>query len=219
MEGTKSVLEVLNSDYKVLELYGTAEFIEKNSSEISVAGKIEEATQKELASAGSFRTNDGALAVVKTKRNSPWNLTGYGIMLDGINDPGNLGTIIRIADWYGISGIVASTDVPDLYNPKVIAASKGSFSRIPVYYTDLPEFISHQKTSVWGADLVGENIHTFTFPESGWIVMGSEAHGISSEVESLLTGKLTIPSFGRSESLNAGMATAIICDNMRRTLG
>ncbi len=211
------MLEVLHSDYEITELYATPEFIVTHSGVIPAGLRYEEATPDALAAAGSFRSNDGALAVVRSKPNTPWaHEKGYGIILDGINDPGNLGTIIRIADWYGMPGIIASEQVPDLYNPKVISAAKGSFTRVKVYYTPLPEFIRAQAHPVWGADLEGENVHSFRFPETGWIVMGSEAHGISPEVASVLTGRITIPSYGNAESLNAGMATAIICDNIRR---
>ncbi len=219
VEGTKSVLEVLESDFVVSELFATTEFLEKYASSVARAKIIEAASLNELSAAGTFRTNDGALAVVDTKPNTRWKLdNGYGIMLDDINDPGNFGTIIRIADWYGIKGIVASNNVPDLYNPKVIGASKGSFTRVPVYYTSLPEFIATQDLPAFGADLNGADVHSFGYPGSGWIVMGSEAHGISSDVERLLTEKITIPSYGKAESLNVGMATAIICDNLRRSI-
>ncbi len=219
VEGTKSVREVLQSDFRVNQLYATPAFLKENEALCHQAEECVEANEKELAAAGSFRTNDGALAVVKMKPNQPWPLSeGYGIMLDDINDPGNFGTIIRIADWFGIRGIVASEAVPDLYNPKVISASKGSFTRIPVYYTPLPEFIAGQPQPVYGADLDGKDVHSFQFERSGWILLGSEAHGISSRVQQLLSDRITIPSYGGAESLNAGMATAIICDNLRRVI-
>lgn len=217
VEGTKSVREVLASDFRVTELYATQAFLDENTSLCRNAAACHEADTAEMAAAGSFRTNDGALAVVEMKPNRYWNPgAGYGLVLDGINDPGNLGTIIRIADWFGISGIVASEAVVDLYNPKVIAASKGSFTRVPVYYTSLPEFMSDQNLPFYGADLQGEDVHSFRFENSGWIVLGSEAHGISEEVKKKLSGQVTIRKFGQAESLNAAMAAAIICDNLQR---
>ncbi len=208
---------MLASDYEVMQVLATEVFIQEHGARLQRAEDVVVADSATLASLGNFRTNDGALAVARTKPNNPWSLAGdYGLMLDQINDPGNLGTIIRIADWFGIPGLVVSENVPELYNPKVIAASKGSFCRVPVYYTDLPEFIRQTGQPVYGADLTGQDIHSFHFPKTGWIVIGNEAHGLSDQVKDLLTASITIPSYGAAESLNAGIATAIICDNLRR---
>lgn len=214
------MLEVLSSDFEVMEILVTPEFFELYSERINTIPEVQEVKASELAGLGSFQSNDGALAVVRTKPNTPWFLDqGYGLVLDQLNDPGNLGTILRIADWFGIKGIIASSNVPDVYNPKVISASKGSFSRVPLYYTDLVSFLKETTFPVFGADLAGEDVHTFSFPETGWIVMGNETHGISAAMDFLLTSRITIPSYGKAESLNVGMATAIICDNLRRNLG
>jgi TrmH family RNA methyltransferase len=138
------------------------------------------------------------------------------IVLDEIKDPGNLGTIIRIADWYGIDNIVASKNTVDFYNPKVITATKGSFTRVNMFYTDLNDFLSKTKLPILGAFLNGENIHETKFPVSGILVMGNESNGVSKEIEILITKKITIPAYGKAESLNVAIATAIILDNWKR---
>jgi TrmH family RNA methyltransferase len=141
------------------------------------------------------------------------------LALDEVRDPGNLGTIIRIADWYGISKMVLSPNTADFYNPKVLQASMGSFTRIQFFYQDLSDFITtSSRIPVYGAFLEGENIHQAHLTTDGIIVMGSESHGISPHVERYVGRKITIPPFGKAESLNVAVATAIICDNFRRTL-
>jgi len=215
VEGTKSVLEVLESRYEVHELLATSEFIDHNLS--AFTGKMTEASKKELAKLGTFNTNDGALAVVKQLPNSKFEVKGeLAIALDDINDPGNLGTILRIADWYGIRKVIASENTVDLYNPKVIAASKGSFTRIDVFYTPLQAFLHSQDELSFGAMMNGDNIHSMDLPKTGIIVLGNEANGISPEVSEILDHRITIPRFGTAESLNVAMATAIICDNFKR---
>jgi TrmH family RNA methyltransferase len=148
----------------------------------------------------------------------PQTKNSWVLALDQVRDPGNLGAIVRIADWYGISDIVCSTQSVDFFNPKVIAATMGSFIRVKVYYTDLPQWLSTNKVMVFGAVLNGLNVHQTQFKkyQGGIIVLGSESHGISSEVLPHITQKITIPRFGGAESLNVAMATAIILDNWKQ---
>jgi TrmH family RNA methyltransferase len=155
------------------------------------------------------------------KENSPFTFQphDFTLVLDDIRDPGNLGTIIRIADWYGFNGIVCSNTTTEFYNPKVIAASKGSFCRIRPYYTDLPTFFETHTSSkkVIGMLLEGDSLYKYTFPQEGaFVVMGNESHGISPEIRKLVTDAVSIPRFGGAESLNVGIATAIICDHIRQ---
>lgn len=218
IEGEKSVLEVLTSDITVHKLLVTPYFQNKYKKElIHFSDRIEVAGDNELDSVGTLQTNDSAIALCEIKNvvrpkqfSSEWVL-----VLDNVNDPGNLGTIIRIADWYGISSIVCSEDTADVYNPKVINSSKGSFLRVNVYYEDLTDFLANQNIEVYGADLQGENIHKTTFPAGGILVMGNEAHGISDGVKKYITKTITIPQYGQAESLNVGIATAICCDRIR----
>ena len=208
--------EVLEADFRIKIILGAQQFLETNNTD--QADEVIAVSKKDLERLGSFKSNDGALAVVEQKENSPLLVENELVLaLDDINDPGNFGTIIRIADWYGITKIVASEQTVELYNPKVIAASKGSFSRVAVFVTDLPEYISKISVPRYGAFMDGENIHSAKLPKVGLIVLGNEANGISREVEQQIDHKITIPKFGMAESLNVAMATAVICDNFKRT--
>jgi len=225
VEGYKSVFELLNSDFSIEFILVTQEFQQKYSSILSEHKSLcETVTLTELQGLGSFQTNDSCLAVAKTKENQFLSVKGneYVLVLDDISDPGNLGTIIRIADWYGINKIVCSESTTDLYNPKVIAASKGSFTRIQLFYTNLPEYLSSNAKNlmVAGAFLGGESLYDFKFAVSGgYIVMGNESNGVGTEVEPFITHRITIPRVGVAESLNVGIATAVILDNLRRGEG
>ncbi|MBU1823285.1 MAG: RNA methyltransferase, partial [Bacteroidetes bacterium] len=179
------------------------------------------ASPSEMERLGAFQSNDSCLAVAKTKDSVFLcaQVGEYALMLDDIRDPGNLGTILRIADWYGFTKIICSPNTTDFYNPKVIAASKGSFTRVQTYYTDLPDFIRQHSAGLplIGALLDGNSLYGFSFPgRGGYIVMGNESQGIGPEVEQLITHRVTIPRFGGAESLNVGIATAILCDHLRR---
>jgi RNA methyltransferase, TrmH family len=219
VEGEKSVLELLRSDFKVHQLLGTAEFINSHENILhSSSLEVIEVKPDELGGLGEFATNNGALAIAAMKPNQ--ELVTYNdefvLMLDDIRDPGNLGAIIRIADWYGMTKIIASSETADLYNGKVIHSSMGSFTRMHVYYTELAAFLEKNTLPVLGTFLDGANVHGFQYGSGGIIVIGNEANGISVEVERKVTQRITIPRYGEAESLNAAIATAIICDNIRR---
>ncbi|TXH24200.1 MAG: RNA methyltransferase [Cyclobacteriaceae bacterium] len=219
VEGEKSVLEVLNSSLQVRELYATAGFIGRQKAALTrFKGTVVEVQDKDLASAGEYASNDGALAVVDIPENTVPKMSDqeFVLMLDDIRDPGNLGTIIRTADWYGVKTIIASEETTDVYNAKVIQASMGSFTRTRVYYTNLPQFLSSNRMPVYGTFLNGADAHAFNFGNGGIVVIGNEANGISNDVERFVTQKITIPRFGQAESLNAAIATAVILDNIRR---
>jgi TrmH family RNA methyltransferase len=145
------------------------------------------------------------------------NLEGLlTIVLDGIQDPGNMGTIIRTADWFGITQIVASEDTVDVYNPKVIGATMGSFMRVSVTYKNLAEWLPTIKLPVYGALLEGENVFTIKTPNKGLLVIGSEGKGIRENILELITHPVTIPKIGDAESLNAGIAAGIIVAQLTR---
>ena len=220
VEGGKSVLELLTSDFEIIQLLVVPQFLESNRTRLKAfKGEIVEVKPSELADAGEYSTNDAALAVVRMKANREPIIKPdeFVLMLDDIRDPGNLGTIIRIADWYGMKNIIASTETADVYNSKVIQSSMGSFTRVNTFYTDLSQFLTKNSMPVFGAFLNGDSVHETKFGEGGIVVIGNEANGISKEVEKFVTKKITIPRFGSAESLNAGVATAIICDNIRRS--
>jgi TrmH family RNA methyltransferase len=221
VEGTKSVTELLDSHFAIEVLFGTDTFLRQHiRTRSNISFEYHPASEDELARMGSFQTNNSVLAVVQMPRPYPLRIEKgeYALALDGIQDPGNLGTIIRIADWYGIKKIFCSEDTADLYNPKVIASSMGSFIRVSTRYGELAEhFAAMQDIPKLGAFLEGENVHNYTFPDSGIIVMGNESKGIRADLHAYISGRVHIPRYGGAESLNAGIATAIICDNLRRT--
>lgn len=219
VEGAKSVLELLNSDFEPVMLLGTNDFLNGLPSGLKV--EILTVSPKELEALGVFQSNESGMAVAKMKENNPLELTSneFALVLDDIRDPGNLGTIIRTADWFGIKSIIASEETTDFYNPKVITATMGSFTRVDVFYTDLADYLSGYKGKIMGALFDGEDVHRFAFGSGGILVIGNESRGISADIQHYITHRITIPGYGKAESLNASIATAIICDNMRRSLG
>lgn len=221
VEGEKSVEELLESDFKIESILGTKEFFASHAKIIELKNiTCDIVEQNEIEKVSTFESNDSALAVVFQKENSSFNTEQDEIILalDDVRDPGNLGTIIRIADWYGIKKIVASDTTVDIYNSKTISATKGSFTRVQIFYTDLVNFLSNTSFPVLGAFLNGKNVHTTEFPQGGIVVMGNESNGISKEIEKYITKKVTIPAFGKAESLNVAIATAVILDNWKRSI-
>lgn len=219
VEGEKSSVELLNSDFEIeyaifSEYFYNkySEIIEKNIKNYDIV------SQGEIEKNGTLESNDSALIIAKQKSFSLPTLKENEIVLalDEIKDPGNLGTIIRIADWYGIKNIVASENTTDFYNPKTISASKGSFTRINVFYTKLEEYLLKTKLPILGTFLGGKDVHAFDFPKSGILLMGNESNGINEELEKIVTEKITIPSYGKAESLNVAIATAVILDNWKK---
>ncbi|SDK32596.1 RNA methyltransferase, TrmH family [Catalinimonas alkaloidigena] len=221
VEGEKSVAELLASTtYQASHVLGTAEFLQTHRSAQGASG-IEwiEASPAELQKAGTFKTAQQALAIAKIPAapSSPtFPLQQWVLALDGVNDPGNLGTLIRIADWYGFADLICSPDTVDVYNPKTISASMGSFLRVRVHYAALESYLDQCPQPVLGAYLEGESVHTARLPQAGVLVMGSEAHGIRPALSARITQKVTIPRFGAAESLNVAVATAILCDRIRQ---
>jgi len=221
VEGAKSVAELLRSDFVVTWVAATASFQEAHPKLLKGRTRhVETTTDRELTDIGTLQSNNGALAVAQMKMNRPpvHQPEEIILVLDDIRDPGNLGTIIRTADWYGIKSMVVSEETADFYNPKTISASMGSFCRINVYYTDLKKYLSAVSGLIYGAYLQGENIHQMSISKKAChLVMGNESRGIAKDLEIFIQRKITIPSFGDAESLNAGVATGIILDNFRRS--
>lgn len=222
VEGGKSVLEVLDSVYEVEELIGTRFFLEENVKGLKNRSfSIEEASAEELTKVGTLQENHTALAIVKTRPNEVQyaETNEWVLVLDDLRDPGNLGAIVRVADWYGIGKIVASPSTVEFYNPKVIMASMGSFTRVNVAYTPLPQYLEKvDKKCVFGTFLEGQNIHNIhKHTQGGYVIIGNEAKGISAEIAGFVGHRLTIPRWGKAESLNASIATAIVLDNLRKT--
>ncbi len=221
VEGEKSILEVIKSDFVI-------DYFVLNESQVNLAEKIGKYSQspiyyleaESIQKLSTLANNEIGFAVVQQKKFPSFSIQDrFTIVLDGIRDPGNLGTIIRICDWYGLKQLVLSEDCTEFYNPKVIISSMGSFSRIEFTYVDLPSFLKeNKKYKKIGAVLNGENIHQYQFPDKGFIILGNESNGIREEIIESLDERITIPSFGEAESLNVGISTAVIVDNLKRFL-
>lgn len=219
VEGEKSIVELATSSFEIKNLYITKEVFEKNKSQLErVRSVIEFVEAGELAAITTLEYNDTGVAIVKQKENTIFEIESDEMILalDTIRDPGNLGTIIRTADWYGITKIVCSKETAEFYNPKVIAASMGSFTRVEIFYTDLKDFLKEASIPIVGALLTGENAHVFDFPVGGILLLGNESNGIQTSLLPLITHPVTIPRYGRAESLNVAQATAILLDNWKR---
>ncbi len=221
-EGNKLVTDLLPF-IKCQLLIGTHTFLE--GLDVSDVEDIIEITESQLAQA-SFLQNPQQVLAVFYQPKQPENVNvdnQLTIALDGIQDPGNLGTIIRLADWYGIHNIFCSQDTADVYNPKVVQATMGALARVSVHYTDLSVFLIRNKhLPIYGTLLDGKNMYEQTISENGIIVMGNEGNGIRPEIEKLITQRLYIPNYplgsSTSESLNVAIATAIICAEFRRRI-
>lgn len=222
VEGEKIIKELLLSNFNTLAIYGTFEFLSKNQAFLKSNLEVIEVSEKELTQVSSLKTNVSALAIVQIpeKKEVTFQKKDLVLILDNIQDPGNLGTIIRTADWYGLSQIICSKDSVELYNPKVIQATMGSFLRVRIHFEDLTYFFEKHHIlfdKIYGAYLEGENLHKTKFSNKNVaLVLGNESQGIRPEYRKWITNPLTIPSFGQAESLNVGIATAIFCDNWQR---
>jgi RNA methyltransferase, TrmH family len=219
VEGEKNVLELIKASWPIERLLVSQNFATQYARELKQSTKeIEVVPEEQLSDLGYLESNRSALAVVSmhSAENKKIDLSSSLIVLCGVQDPGNLGTIIRTADWFGITQIVCSIATVEWYNPKVIQATMGAFTRVNVFYQDLEVFLKQVNMPVLAADLQGENIYTHSFQEPSVLLMGSESHGVPAELSNLITSRLTIPAFGASESLNVGIATGIFCFALRR---
>jgi len=219
VEGIKSVKEFIDSAYQIEAIYHTYTF-DPNLLKLSRKINFQGISLNDLEKISTLKTPQDIVALVKIPE---WPVLTqailkqkFSIVLDGIQDPGNMGTIIRTADWFGIKHIICSEDTVDVYNPKVIQATMGSLSRINVYYIDLQPFLSQINMPAFGALLDGTNIYQTNFGDEGLIVMGNEGNGLRPEIVKLVHKAITIPRVGKAESLNVGIATAIFCSEINR---
>ena len=220
VEGVKLVREALESTYKVRALYTVDAGL---FSDVKMATLI---TEREMSEISHLTTPSPALALVEKCETDLFQIMNTNdksqlyLGLDAIRDPGNMGTIIRISDWFGITAIFASLDTVDVYNPKAIHASMGAIFRVPVYYVELLKVIDRLNIPVWGTALQGESVYESPLSNNGVIIIGNEANGISHSLLNSIYHTLMIPAYPpetrRSESLNAAVATAIICSEFRR---
>lgn len=210
-EGPKLVDELLQSDFSIKKIYATDEWCAHNKTNVPVTS----VTTEELQRISHLETPNKVLAVVEKKKVKPPSLTNkITIALDGLQDPGNLGTIIRIADWFGVEDIIASNDTSDVYNPKVVQSTMGSLIRVNVFYTDLTSFLKSIDITVYGALLEGKNLYEMNTIKEGIILIGNESKGIREETIQLVKQAITIPRKGKAESLNAAVATGIILSHI-----
>lgn len=213
-EGIKVIQELLDSKFELVHLYTTQNDFDQVSNEKKVV--IDESELKKIT---ALATHNTCLAVFKIRSEKKITESGLILALDSIRDPGNLGTILRLCDWFGIGQIICSKETVDIYNPKVVQATMGSIARVNLNYIDLLPFISQTNLPVFGTFMDGTNIYKTDLPQEGIIIMGNEANGISPEIEKLIINRLTIPRFGalqKTESLNVATATAIILSEFRR---
>jgi TrmH family RNA methyltransferase len=211
-ETPKLVEELLDSEFVIKKIYATIEWIQASKVDLNIV----EVTLPELERMSGLQTPNKVLAIVNQKRKVIQPSFGEKItlMLDGIQDPGNLGTIIRIADWFGIDTIVASEDTADMYNPKVVQATMGSITRVDLFYGQLDEWLLQGAAPVYGAVLNGQSIYEAVKIKEGIIIIGNESKGIRQNIFPFITNAITIPKFGEAESLNAAVATGIIVSHL-----
>ena len=215
-EGFKVIQELFHSHYEILEFYSTDATLQLNK---EVRPEI--ISESNLKKISCLITPNTCLAVFKISQSKPIKYEGLTLVLDDIRDPGNLGTIIRLCDWFGIEQLICSEETADVYNPKVIQATMGSIGRVNVVYTSLESFLKKTDQPIYGAFMDGEVVYEAELPPNAVLIMGNEANGVSATVEALIQKKISIPRFGnlqKTESLNVATATAILLSEFRRNL-
>ncbi|MBI5769258.1 MAG: RNA methyltransferase [Verrucomicrobia bacterium] len=213
VEGGKVVAELVAAKFPFMEIYGTPAW---------TGAKTHAVTDAEMARISHFPTPSPVLAVGRITRSPlvPAALArGLTLALDGVQDAGNVGTLLRIADWFGFDRVVLSPDCADLFHQKVINASMGSFARVRAHTADLAAALRDAHVPILGCDLAGTDVHTLPPLRDAIVVIGSEGRGLSPAVRPFVTSFVTIPKFGAAESLNAAAAAAVVCDNLRRAHG
>lgn len=225
-EGHKVVGDLLRAGFKPRQIFAVQDWITDNSSQLSVLdSQLSEVNLEELTRLSLLQHPQQVLALfpIPDEQPIPSPKNALSILLDNVQDPGNLGTIIRIADWFGIDTIYCSLGTVDAWNPKVVQATMGSIARVHIKYVD-PQLLFDSlpdKFPVYGTFLDGDNIYTQQLSQQGIIVMGNEGNGISDAVRSRVTHKLLIPDFHKgdtADSLNVAIATAITCSEFRRRM-
>lgn len=215
-EGLKVVRELLSSSIEVSHIYTT-----DSSFELTYEINFTIISENELKKISTLKNPNKVLGVFKIPEDKEVNDKNFIVALDEVNDPGNLGTIIRLCDWFGISELVCSKNTVDCYNQKVVQSTMGSLTRVNISYIELTEFLSNTKLPVYTADMNGSNVYKSTLPEKAILVMGNEANGISEEISKIISHKITIPRFGEvkeTESLNVATATAVLLSEFKRSL-
>jgi TrmH family RNA methyltransferase len=213
-EGVKVIQELLQSNFVLEHLYVTENIFDAIDNEKKT--KISDTDLKRIS---CLSTPNNCLALFEIPDQKPRNDKGLVVVLDDIRDPGNLGTIIRLCDWYGVEQLVCSEQTVDVYNPKVVQATMGSISRVSVSYIDLEKYLKRANTTIFGTFMDGKNVYKEELPQEGILILGNEANGISEKLEKLVTDRVAIPRFGnlqQTESLNVATATAIFLSEFKR---
>ena len=213
-EGIKSVRELIEAGLVVQNIFSTQNF------DFLPEEKTRFISDTELKRISHLKTPHTLVGVFEIPEASPITNSGIQIVLDGVQDPGNLGTIIRLCDWFDVSELICSNDTVDCYNPKVVQASMGSIARVSIHYTDVVQHIKNSPLPKYATLLEGENIYRTSLPDKALIVLGNEANGIRPSVKDLIKTSLTIPQFGSqqsTESLNVATATAIVLSEFKRS--
>lgn len=214
-EGIKVVEELLDSSFELELLFTIENFINSVSED-----KLIVVSNNELKKISQLKTPNKVLGLFKIPKKKDIENKGLILVLDAVNDPGNLGTIIRLCDWFGIEKLICSQDTVDCYNQKVVQASMGSLTRVEIFYTDLIDFLNETSLPTFIADMNGKNIYENELPKEAILIMGNEANGVSKEVSNIVNSKVSIPRFGKNqetESLNVATATAILLSEFRRS--
>lgn len=213
VEGVKVVREFLNSSCELVSLFSTENIFDEVTNLIEI-------TEVELKKISRLVTPNKVVAIFRIPDENSMKPNGLILALDSINDPGNLGTIIRLCDWFGVSQLICSKDTVDCYNSKVVQASMGSLTRVSIIYLDLEEFLGETLLPAFIADMDGENVYSSHLPkDEAILIMGNEANGVSEGVKKSVKNKISIPRFGtiqQTESLNVATATAILLSEFRR---
>lgn len=214
-EGVKVIQELLDSNFVLEHLYVTESIFESLNNESKTV-----ITESELKKISCLSTPNNCLALFAIPETERPISSGLIVALDAVRDPGNLGTIIRLCDWFGVDQLWCTEQTVDLYNPKVVQATMGSLARVKVHYLDLEKEIQKANLPVFGTFMDGENIYQSNLPSEGILILGNEANGISTGIEKLVTSRLAIPRFGnlqKTESLNVATATAIFLSEFKRS--
>ncbi|SED13545.1 RNA methyltransferase, TrmH family [Tenacibaculum sp. MAR_2009_124] len=213
-EGIKVVKELLASNLTVNQVFCTDDSMTFDQEIV-----VSQITEAELKKISTLKAPNKVLALFEIPENDVPIINDFTVVLDGINDPGNLGTIIRLCDWFGVKNLLCSKNTVDCYNSKVVQATMGSLTRVCISYTDLPEVLKNSDLPKYTADMNGESVYGSILPQKAILVMGNEANGITEEIDSIINNQLTIPRFGdlkETESLNVATATAILLSEFKR---
>ncbi|MEM9678991.1 MAG: RNA methyltransferase [Bacteroidota bacterium] len=213
VEGIKGITEFLKSDFQLHHIFAVDSVFDVSESDITII------SESDLKRVSHLKSPNTALAVFKIPQPKPIRTSGLIVALDAVRDPGNLGTIIRLCDWFGINDLVCSETTVDCFNNKVVQATMGSLSRVNITYLNLEHFIRDKNVTSYGTFLNGNNIYQTQLPKVGMVILGNEANGISDVIEAAVDERLTIPQFGdvkTTESLNVATATAIVLSEFSR---